>query len=85
MATEVIYNMLGIDVETKNVATLIRRLRPLGSTRKVKTAGMYHEDQRYSQVYLDTRWTEEELDKWLYATDGIEWIGTFTRSNGVPL
>ncbi len=72
-------NHLGIDVETKDKFKIIARLSKLKTTRAVTDGGMYNEDHKYSQIQIDTDWTEAELEDWLYRTKGIEYVGTFVR------
>lgn len=70
-------NKLGIDCYTKGKARLMRRLNSLVSTHSVTDGGAYREDLNLSQIHLETAWTEEELDKWLYQTPGLDYIGTW--------
>lgn len=70
-------NKLGIDVETRHKANLIRRLATLKTTVSVADGGKYHEDLSFSQVHLETSWSEGDLDLWLYETKGIDYVGTF--------
>ena len=72
-------NKLGIDVPTKGVKQLIRRLKALKTTEFVVDGGAYREDRSISQVLLDTSWTEKELEDWLYRTKGVDYIGVFVR------
>lgn len=73
-------NRLGIDVQTSSVKRLVRRLKRLKAIESVEDGGAYREEPNASQVLLDTVWTEEELDDWLYRTKGVDYIGTFARS-----
>lgn len=59
-------NALLIDCETHGKAGLIRALRRLKSTIKVEDGGEYREDASYSQVWLDTTRTADEVDTWAY-------------------
>lgn len=69
---------LGIDVVTRDAQRLVVRLARLKSTRQVTIGGRYHEEPDYSQVHLDSSWTEAELDEWLYKyASEIEWVGCF--------
>jgi len=78
--TENTTNELGIDVETKDRRALINRLKRLNTTVAVYDGGKYHQDHNYSQVHLDTVWTEEQLDNWLYKIKTpFGYVGTFTR------
>jgi hypothetical protein len=71
-------NQIGIDVKTTGKAKMIAALAKLKTTLEVTDGGMYHEDNSYSVVRLDTVWTEEQVDEWccrVKAGDG--YIGTF--------
>lgn len=70
---------LGIDVETHSASTLVRRLAPLKTTMSVSKAGAYREDPGYTQVWVDTRMTEAELEDWLYRAKGIDYVGVWQR------
>lgn len=73
-------NKLGIDVKTKTAKKLIARLSTLKTTVKVDGPFEYWQDRNYSQILIDTEWTESQLDDWLYKTKhGCEYIGTFER------
>lgn len=72
-------NSFGIDVLSKHATYLINRLKELKTTKFVAHGGGYWEDRNYSQVHLETTWTESELDLWLYAAKGVEAIGIFSR------
>ena len=73
-------NKLGIDVETEDAKKLITRLSTLKTTIKVNGPFIYSYDENYSQVWIDTEWTEAQLDDWLYKTKhGCEYVGTFER------
>jgi hypothetical protein len=74
-------NKLGVDCETHDKKELIGRLGKLKTTVTVEDGGMYHQDKEYSQIWIDTTMTEEELDCWLFETkfkDAIP-IGVFVR------
>lgn len=73
-------NKFGIDVETKDKKNLIRRLKVLKSTVSVTDGGCYHADVNYSQVWIETTKTEDELEGWLYKTKGVEYLGLFRIS-----
>lgn len=73
-------NTIGIDTETSSKLTLMRRLKRLKTTVRVGDGGEYAQDRSYSQVVVQTTWTEEELDAWLYKTKGIDYVGTFHLS-----
>ena len=73
-------NHLGIDVRTTDKKRLITRLKGLVSTVSVQDGGQYREDLSYSQVHITTNKTMRQLDDWLYKTKGIDYVGTFERS-----
>lgn len=70
---------LGIDVRTKDAAELVKRLLALPETISAASGGMYHEDTGYTQVWLDTTLTEDQIDLWLYSQNGIDYVGVFGR------
>lgn len=84
MSKVVTLHRLGIDVETRFKATLISRLRALKSTKQVGDGGEYHWDRNFSQVWLETEMTEDQLDDWLYATKGVNYVGTFKWGSHWP-
>ncbi|MDH1555929.1 hypothetical protein N5E86_15860 [Stutzerimonas stutzeri] len=70
---------LGIDVETHCANALVRRLAQLKTTFNISNAGAYREDPGYTQVWVDTRMTEEKLEDWLYRAKGINYVGVWQR------
>ncbi|MDH1236498.1 hypothetical protein [Stutzerimonas stutzeri] len=72
-------NRFGIDVETHCASVLVHRLGGLKSTYSIHHAGAYREDRGYSQVWVDTRWTEQELEAWLDKSKGIDYVGVWVR------
>lgn len=78
-------NYIGIDVETKDVEKLIAELKLLSlSTISVTDGGAYSEDANFSQVHLETTLTEKEVEDWLYATQNINYVGTWTLCGRQP-
>lgn len=74
------YYQLGIDVDTKDVGKLVKRLARLKTTKHVKDGGQYHADSAYSQVHITTTMKEPELEEWLYSVNhGCNYIGVFPR------
>jgi hypothetical protein len=71
---------LGIDVQTRDIKVVMRRLGRLKSTESIASGGAYREDQSYSQVHVDTSMSEDELDHWLWKTKGVDYVGVFDRS-----
>jgi len=59
---------LGIDVGSSGAALLISRLGKLKSTIDISYGGAYHQDTKYSQVWVKTTMTGDELEDWLYTT-----------------
>ena len=74
-----ILNHIGIDVDTRSVSYLCRRLNKLEAVESAVDGGMYHHDKTYSQIHLVTSMTEDEVDSWLYNTDlnDHHYTGTF--------
>lgn len=70
---------LGIDVETHCARALVRRLAQLKTTFNISNAGTYQLDPGYTQVWVDTRMTEEKLEDWLYRAKGINYVGVWQR------
>lgn len=70
---------LGIDVETRCVSNLMRRLGDLKTTFALYNAGAYRENPGYTQVWVDTRMTEDEMEDWLYRAKGIDYVGVWQR------
>ena len=64
-----------IDVETIDKNHIIRRLDRLKTTISVEDNGEYHQDRSYSQIKIDTTWTEEKLEDWLYQGN-FDYVGT---------
>jgi len=64
-----------IDTYTKGKKALIRKLSKLKTTLSCEDGGEYHQDRGLSQVWIETTWSESELDYWLYNQKGIDYIG----------
>lgn len=74
-----VYN-LAIDVVTKDAKRLINRLKRLESTKHIENGGMYGMDLSYSQIWIQTTMSENDLDDWLYNVNhGCEYVGIFSR------
>ena len=71
-------NFIGIDCEVKDSKHLTKRLLALKSTERVVFGGVYREDPALCQLHVVTTKTESEVDHWLWSTQGIGYIGTFT-------
>ncbi len=71
-------NKLGIDCMTATKGKIIAMLQPLATTIEVRDGGKYWEGPEYSQVFLDTTWTESELDDFLYNMN-TDYVGTYER------
>jgi hypothetical protein len=70
-----------IDTYTKGHKTLIRKLSALKSTIEVYFNGPYWQDQSLCQVILTTTMSEDQLDHWLWATKGIDYVGIAPYDN----
>ena len=70
-------NTLGIDVRTRDAKELVARLKALSTTVSARMGGQYREDPAYCQVLVTTSLTEQQLDDWLYAGVGIDYVGVF--------
>jgi len=68
-----------IDVKTHDVNKLMGRLKRLKSTSNVENGGMYHMGREYSQVWLETSKSLEEVDKWLWRYSNCDYVGVVTR------
>jgi len=64
-----------IDVQTCDAKATFRRLEKLKSTVFIRDNGAYCHCNECSQIYIETTMTEEELDHWLWATKGVNYIG----------
>jgi len=71
-----------LDAHTSSKTKIINRLRKLKSTVRVIDNGAYKEDAFFSQIYIESRLTEEQLDRWLYEVKGIEYAGLVEASRG---
>lgn len=71
---------LGIDVWTDHRQELIRRLRTVPGVISVQSGGPYVQGPEWSQVWLETTLTERQVEDWMYAQKGIEYVGVFDRS-----
>lgn len=71
-------NMI-IDVETKDVNKLMRKLKRLKSTSVVENGGKYWQDTNYTQVWLESTKTVDEVEDWLYKFSNCEYIGVVER------
>lgn len=74
-------NRFIIDIQTSAKLTVISRLKRLASTVSIEDGGTYREDSYYSQLHIVTLKSETELDKWLYDTKGIEYIGVIPATS----
>jgi len=68
---------LGIDVSTDDQSLLIVELSEQPEVYSVRDGGVYREDVTYSQVIVETSWTEDELDDWLYKSTSADYVGVF--------
>lgn len=63
-----------IDMRTKDQNKTIAALRMLKTTLDVQDGGMYHQDNSYSQIWLESVLTEDQIDDWLYRR-GFDYVG----------
>lgn len=72
-------NHIGIDVSTRSVNYLLRRLNKLKAVQTAVNGGVYHQDESYSQIHMITSMTEDQVCDWLYFTnlEDHEYLGTF--------
>jgi hypothetical protein len=72
-------NNLGIDIATRDVNRMVKRLDALKTTACVEGNGRYQQDPNISQVLINTSWSEDELDDWLYKVNHkCDYYGVFT-------
>lgn len=70
--------MFIIVIETYDKNRAIGRLSKLKSTIMVEDGGMYHMDKSYSQIWIESKMTEDELDHWLWK-NGLDYVGVVTK------
>lgn len=70
---------LGIDVLTDDQSKLIVELAEQPEVLSIRDGGVYKEDANYSQVHVETTWSQEGLEDWLFENSNAEYIGTFQR------
>lgn len=71
---------LGIDVRTQHSAKLRAALSLSPDVVSAMDGGVYREDAHYSQIWVETTMSEDELDRRLWATKhGCDYVGVFTR------
>ena len=69
-----------IDVRTPAVNYLIRRLKRLKWVVSVEDGGKYNYDLTYSQVWLSTEKTEDEIDHWLWKYSHCDYVGVIENN-----
>ncbi|NCD12900.1 MAG: hypothetical protein EOL93_10150 [Epsilonproteobacteria bacterium] len=73
-------NKLIIDVHTRDVVRIVYQLKRLKSIGEVSYAE-YKECPECSQIVIETKMTEEQMDEWLYKTKSIpDYIGVVAQS-----
>lgn len=71
-------NRLAIDVYTSSAKRIVSYLRKRKHVSSIEAA-LYHQDSTYTQIIVDTTWTEDMMDKWLYETSlPIEYVGVIS-------
>lgn len=69
---------IGIDVATRDARRLVARLKRLKSTHAAGIIGTYHADPAYSQIWVDTGRSVEDLEDWLWRVNhGCDYVGVF--------
>ena len=75
-------NAFIIDHETRNVNQTIMALGDLKTTKACLFYGQYHEDESYCRIYVETTWSESELDTWLWSTKAVgDYVGVCETEN----
>ena len=75
-----------IDVETYNKKRIISGLRKLKTTIEIEDGGEYHEDRSFSQIWITSTLTEEQLDKILCDRKDMDgFIGVVHRKGEVKI
>jgi hypothetical protein len=64
-----------IDCYTDTYKVLIEKLLKVEQTKHIDFNGEYRQDKNLCQVIVETEMSEEELEKWLYNEEGIDYIG----------
>lgn len=78
-----IIHRLGIDVDTKDAATLAAKLGNLKATQSAVVAGVYTLLPEIAQVHVHTQMDEAALDAWLCSEPHkCEWHGVFPLPAG---
>ncbi len=68
-------NKFIIDAPTSSGKVIKRRLGNLKTTLTLDYRGPYTQAPEACQIYVETTWTEDELDLWLWKSKGIDYIG----------
>ena len=75
-------NAFIIDHETHNVNKTIRVLGKRKDVKACQFSGVYHQDNSYCQVYVETEMTEDVLDHWLWKTKSVgDYVGIVPTEN----
>lgn len=76
-------NKFIIDVEVKgwicSAYHTYMALKRLRTTKMIYPPEPYYQDTSLAQIKIETSWTEEQLEKWLYKTKGIDYIGVIQK------
>ena len=73
---------LYIDVETKAGRKLYNGLKKLKTTHYIEEPAMYHMDNSFSRILIDTDLTEDQMDERLYKVKyAIGYIGVITNKS----
>ena len=64
-------NKLIIDVHTRDVVRIVYQLKRLKSTGEISYS-KYRECPECSQIFVETKMTEEQMDEWLYKKKSVQ-------------
>lgn len=70
---------LGIDCTVEAKYELMIELAWQREITSIQDGGEYSEDPDYTEVHVETTWSESELDRWLCNNSQAEWLGVFSR------
>ena len=72
-------NRFGIFTDTKCGSVLMHRLGGLKTTYSIRNAGPCDNNRSITQIWIDTRWNQQQLETWLDKSKSINHSGVWTR------
>lgn len=72
-------NRFGIFADTKCASVLVHRLGGLKTTYSIRNAGPCANDRSVTQIWVDTRWDQQQLETWLEKSKSISHGGVWIR------